>query len=89
VAVPPTQDPAFSIDVDAFKVALRIAVEPPVPTDQAPFEWDPEVFKAIMKDKTLTAPAVVSNPNPAPAPTFDQLFDPDVFRQAVIEGVSK
>lgn len=94
----PTQDPAsslidtspvFEFDGEAFKVAMKIAAEPPVPTDQAPFEWDPDVFKAIMKDKTLTAPAVVSNPAPADPQTFDQLFDPDVFRQAVIEGVSK
>lgn len=79
----------FEFDGEAFKVAMRIAAEPPVPTNEAPFEWDPEVFRAIMRDKTLTAPAVVSNPTP-PAPVeFKDVFDPDVFRQAVIEGVSK
>jgi ATP-dependent protease ClpP protease subunit len=83
-------DQGALFDAEAFRVAMQIAVNPAVPTDQAPFEWDPEVFKAIMKDKTLTAPAVVSKPVAAPAPTeIKDLFDPDLFRQAVIEGVTK
>lgn len=84
---PEAQAPLF--DAEAFRVAMRIAVEPPVPTDQAPFEWDPDVFRAILKDKTLTAPAVVSKPSAAEPTEFKDLFDPDLFRQAVIEGVSK
>lgn len=89
----PDQGPVqleFTFDPEAFKVAMKIAADPAVPTDQAPFEWDPEVFRAIMRDKTLTAPAVVTKPVAAPASTeFKDQFDPDLFRQAVIEGVSK
>lgn len=90
----PEQDPGtsgstFEFDGDAFRVAMRIAAEPPVPTDQAPFEWDPDVFRAIMKDKTLTAPAVVSKPSAVEPTEFKDQYDPDLFRQAVIEGVSK
>lgn len=80
----------FQFDPDMFKAAMSFAATPPVPTDQAPFEWDPDVFRAILKDKTLTAPAVVSQPlAPAKPVEFKDQFDPDLFRQAVIEGVSK
>ncbi len=92
VASAPEEGPdqlEFTFDPEVFRAAMSIAADPPVPTTEAPFEWDPEVFRAIMRDKTLTAPAVVSNPNPAPAPTFADLYDPALFRQAVVEGVSK
>jgi ATP-dependent protease ClpP protease subunit len=91
----PEQEPAdigptFSFDGEAFRVAMRIAADPAVPTDQAPFEWDPDVFRAIMNDKTLTAPAVVSKTAGSTEPAeFKDQYDPDLFRQAVIEGVSK
>lgn len=85
----PEEPTQFQFDPEVFHAAMSFAATPPVPTDQAPFEWDPEVFRAILRDKTQTAPAVVSRPTQTEPAEFKDQFDPDLFRQAVIEGVSK
>jgi ATP-dependent Clp endopeptidase proteolytic subunit ClpP len=84
----PTQG-EFVFDPDVFRAAVSFAAEPPVATDVAPFEFDPTIFKAIMEDRTRTAPAVALDSTPAEPPSFDSLYDPALMRQAVLEGLSK
>lgn len=84
---PPTPD--WQFDPEMFKAAVKIAANPSVPTDEAPFQWDPEVFKAVLNNAALTAPAVAQNPPPPEPLTFEQQYDPECFRAAVLEGISK
>lgn len=70
---------------DLFAGALKFAAEPPVPTNEAPFEWDPNIFTAILRDKTATAPAVATAPREPDPVTFDQAYDAEVLRRSIIE----
>ncbi len=69
-------EPTFTLSADAFTTALRFAAEPPVPETEAPFNFDPEVFQAMMADRSASAPAIaqkVQPEEPKPFADFDFL----------------
>lgn len=82
---PKVEVPAAADFASLFQAAMSFAATPPVPTDQAPFEFDADVFKAILADSTKTAPAVVSQTRTPDPATFATAYDPELVRRAVIE----
>lgn len=78
---------AFEFDIDAFRGAMSIAADPPVPTEEAPFEFDPQIFRAIMADRANNAPAIAQYIQEEPK-TFEQTFDGEMFAALIREAVS-
>lgn len=84
-SAPESAPPVF--DADVFRAAMRFAAEPPVPTDQAPFEFDPEIFRVLISNAAATAPAVAQRSPAETPPTFESVFDSEFFRSVIREVV--
>lgn len=79
----------FVFDPDAFTTAMRYAADPPVETVEAPFNFDPEIFRAMMNDRSKNAPAIAQTPKAEQPPSFESTFDPEFLRARIREGTSR
>lgn len=77
----------FTFDPEAFQTAMRYAADPPDETPEEPFHFDPSVFRTMMAFRAANAPDVAKILNQEDPPSFESVFDPDLFRARIIEGV--
>ncbi len=81
---PPGEGGEWGLAPETFARVMDYAVNPPVPTDEVPFEFDHAVFAVMLRDRTKSAPAIVLEP-PKNTVDPDDAFDPAVLRSAIIE----
>lgn len=78
-------DKPFVLSADGFATAMRYAAEPPVPENQAPFHFDPEVFQAMMADQSASAPAIAQKVQPEQPKPFDFGFLQGVIMDKTVQ----
>lgn len=77
-------EPTFQFDPASFTTAMRYAADPPVETVEAPFDFDPLIFRAMMIDRSASAPALAQTPKKAEDPMSDA-FSPEFLRNVIIQ----
>lgn len=77
----------FTFDASTFRKALDFAANPPVPEHEAPFEFDPEIFRAVLADRANNAPAVALLPADHAPATFEDAYDPEFLAGVIREMV--